>query len=135
MKHKHAEVFEAAARGEADEFEVSAISWNDPFDWRPAANYLDVIYNTPDIWSSRRKQKTHVVNGFTVPEPLTVKPNRGEHFFTENAGVEDFNSELTWLDIKFDNLLFRRGVAYATKEGAIANCKARLGLDPYKDES
>ena len=132
--HKHAAVFEAAMRGEADDWEVSCNTWSSD-EWKPAGGYLDVLYTCTDNWNSRRKQKTHVVNGFTVPEPLLEIPSVGEFFYLEDAVKSRFFDAQIWDVREFYKFAFSRGIAHATKEGAIANCKARLGIDPYKDES
>ena len=134
MRHKHADVFEAAARGEADEWEVHGFGW--PQDsWQAASEYpnLDSIYNKPGSWESRRKEKTHVVNGFTVPKPLRVPDADGSAYFVESLSEPEL-FDIPWTNVPSPNWI-KRGIVHATKEGAIANCKARLGIDPYKDES
>ena len=131
--HKHAAVFEAAMRGQADEWEVYHFLWGKD-NWCDAERRLDQIYKTPNEWNSRRKQKTHVVNGFTVPEPLREAPPKNSMYYIEEPADSEFCRGYEW-DSDFDARCMRRGIAHATKEGAIANCKARLGIDPYKDES
>ena len=131
-KHKHAAVFEAAAQGKVDEWEVNAIRWGS-YVWDNAINYLNTLYNNPDILTSRRKQKTHIVNGFTVPEPLRDEPAIYEPFFVEQPAGKSFCIEFSWGGFDIAKNSFERGIAHATKEGAIANCKARLGIDPYKE--
>lgn len=130
-QHKHAAVFEAAMQGKADEWEVNVPKWG--LDWQCAIDHLSRLYSTPDNFLSRRKQKTHVVNGFTVPEPLREPPEKDSTYYVEEASYDDFYNIYQW-NSDFDTRCLERGIAHATKEGAIANCKARLGIDPYKDD-
>ena len=124
-QHKHAAVFESAMQGKADEWEVNCDKW-DRYFWVSADEWLQSIYLSPDSWTSRRKQKTHVVNGFTVPEPLWEHPESGDGYHVEMATYPSFFESLRWTRDSYDVKNFERGIAHATAEGAIANCKARL---------
>jgi hypothetical protein len=133
-EHKHAAVFLAAARGEADEYEAQYRTL-ERHKWWSASDILNDLYECPDGWTSRRKQKTHTVNGFTVPEPLREIPQVGSMYSVEYPSNTSFFETFRWNTDSSDSRSIERGIAHATKEGAIANCKARLGIDPAKDES
>ena len=78
------------------------------------------------------KPKTRAINGYEVPDCLHKEPNT-EYIFLEDLAV---SSLVIKIDLKhstgFDST-YERGILHATKEGAIASCKARLGIDPYSN--
>jgi hypothetical protein len=83
----------------------------------------------------RRKPQTVKINGFEVPAPLKEALADGDEYFIEAPNVSEFYIIEFWgggaVDAeKYDQMQLHRGIAHATKEGAIASCKARLGIDP-----
>lgn len=132
-QHKHAAVLRDIANGvNFNEFEFNFTGWLDKT-FICLTNASNEVFINPKGFNIRRKQKTHVVNGFTVPEPLRDEPLRNSMYFIEEPSAVKFYSNFRW-DSDFDKRCMKRGIVHATKEGAIANCKARLGIDPYKDD-
>jgi hypothetical protein len=80
----------------------------------------------------RRKPQTVNINGFEVPAPLKETPSL-RRYYIELAHTSSFYSGETWEDTGTDRRWLKRGIAHATKEAAIASCKARLGIDPNGD--
>lgn len=76
-------------------------------------------------------KKTHKVNGFEVPMPLKIAPEKGDRFWVEILSSEGFCAEIVWCGGSFSKMVMERGIAHSTEESAIANAKARLGIDPY----
>lgn len=83
----------------------------------------------------RRKAKTHIVNGFTVPAPETKAPASGVGYFIVNmfddAWFDDIQS---WDNNDVEFKWLRRGLVFLDKDAAIANAKAMCGIDPSKGE-
>lgn len=131
MKHKHAEFFMAIANGES------------PYDWEcqqsGSTRWTDVlvagITHHPDDYKVRRKQKTHIVNGFTVPAPEKHAPcDDIQYYFVPSPAYDDFHNRLPWEDSFYDNKALWRGLVHLSKEAAIANAKAMLGIDPNSND-
>lgn len=134
MKHQHHLLFEAAILGEADQFEVHHMNWTDPNLWDLADERLTNIYLYPDLWTVRRKEKTHTVNGWEVPAPMTEVPKTGSEFWYEVAWDSDWTWNKNWYNDDHDQRAISRGMAHATKRGAVMNCKARHGVNPFDGE-
>lgn len=102
-EHKHAWALRLLADGvPLEELEIKHIQgsrWITPI----AASF---VYQ-PDNYIVRRRQRTHVVNGFIVPAPEEVAPARGVLYYVPD-------------------------VAFLTREDAIKNAKAMCGIDPNK---
>jgi hypothetical protein len=134
MTHKHAEFFNAIANGE------SLVDWecsfsNDDEKWAPASLCLTNIIFHPEIFKVRRKQATHVVNGFTVPAPLRVAPAEQTSYFVSAFTAKLFYCSACWVNDDIDKRWLDRGLVHLTKEAAIANAKAMCGINPEsKDE-
>ena len=78
--------------------------------------------------------KTRVINGFEVPAPETEELRQGVMYCISVPTNKGFYCECEWVgDLEFDFLLLERGLVFLTKEDAIANAKAMLGIDPYKE--
>lgn len=82
----------------------------------------------------RRKPRTRVVNGFTVPAPIQEMPKECELVWRADPSIREWSRESwLWVDSEGvpDNV--QRGLLFSTKEAAIANAKAMCGISP--DES
>ena len=132
MKHKHHELFEAAARGEVEQFGAKHSTWSLAV-YADAADHLIDIYRFPDRWTVRRRQRTHVINGWEVPAPMTKAPKDGGAYWTEDSGSDRWAFKRTPSDTYAEQLYLKRGNCHATKQGAIQNCKARHGVDPFAE--
>jgi hypothetical protein len=77
----------------------------------------------------RRKPQTVTINGFEVPAPLK-EGIKGVQYYIEQPDNHAFFNDYSWADDDFDLRCLDRSIAHTTKEGAIASCKARLGIDP-----
>ena len=135
MTHPHAEILRAIADGvPLSEFEGRIVNkdpdcFDLPFEEVGKVLLLGMFTDTNMI-EVRRKQRTHVVNGFTVPAPMDKEPSTGDFYFTPNPYVEDYCTKNTWADFKCEKLWLKRGLCFATKEAAIANAKAMLKINP-----
>lgn len=124
-KHIHADLIHAWADGAEIEAHIRQAY---------AEEYVWVIKKVPR-WSTvteyRLKQETVTINGFEVPAPL--KEYAGNRVYSEALESKSFCYPL---EFSRENRIYRsrlhRGILHATKENAIASCKARLGIDPYK---
>lgn len=76
--------------------------------------------------------KTHIVNGFEVPAPMSEKPDTGRIYYVPMPCDDDWVEGYTWYEDSCDNKQFVRGLCYTTKEAAAVNAKAMVGIDPYK---
>lgn len=75
--------------------------------------------------------KTRIINGFEVPAPVREELEVGDMYFVPSVGFEDFHDVWEWGCTKLHKLYLERGVVFLSKEDAIANAKAMLGIDPY----
>lgn len=78
----------------------------------------------------RRKPRTHKVNGFDVPEPMRDAPAGGVKYWIAEPCNEEWAEKYWWHDDSNDRRWLQRGLVHATKEAAIANAKAMLGMQP-----
>lgn len=81
----------------------------------------------------RSYKKMHVINGFKVPKGLTDKPMYGTTVFIEFADDKNFYKAYPWFDKVQDNDWLQRGIVHSDKDSVVKSCKARLGIDPYKE--
>jgi len=78
----------------------------------------------------RIKPKTRIINGYEVPDCLHEEPKDQETTFIESINSADYFYSVVWDLSLLHDKNYLRGICHATKEGAIASCKARLGIDP-----
>ena len=108
------------------------------FEWFNALSEWVVV--KPDIWKLadfgypknqfRRKPRTRVVNGFTVPAPIQEMPENDSFVFSIDLEEQNFVSKWNWYNVPKARLMLSRGLLFSTKEAAIANAKAMCGIDP-----
>lgn len=79
------------------------------------------------------KPKTIMVNGFEVPEPLSLI-SKGETYSIPAIDSEYLCSTTNWYDGTDDIMFMERGMCHSTPEAAIAHAKAMLGIDPSKED-
>ena len=92
-------------------------------------NYiLRDITNFPEMF--RIKVKTHKVNNFTVPAPLTEPPANGTYYYIPSLFSTDCTNSTNWDDGTVDWRSFYRGLIHLTKAAAQQNALAMLGRDP-----
>ena len=117
-----AKLYTARANGETIQTLYSSGKWHD-------LNHTDSMI----CFGCRIQSKTRIINGFEVPDCLHKEPNT-DYIFLEDLALISLAVEI---DLKhtspFDST-YKKGILHATKEGAIANCKARLGIDPYPND-
>lgn len=79
------------------------------------------------------KVKTHTVNGFEVPAPVTNPENMkvGVTYYGADNTDRDWFFETTWANDDKDSLWMGRNLVFLNKEDAIANAKAMAGVNPY----
>lgn len=124
MTHKHAEFFIAIANGESpDDWEYKQREW-DKDKYHSAGLYLSIITLSPDHCEVRRKQKTHIVNGFTVPAP----GDAGNPTPAASAMLEALVKALPEIDCSTHS----GDSAWNAVRSAIA--KAMCGINPESDD-
>ena len=87
------------------------------------AKYIQAVRVVPE---------TIMVNGFEVPAPVDVEPNKGERYFVPNPAHKGFVHSYIWEGDDYDYTLLPRKIIHSTRENAIAHAKAMLGIDPSK---
>jgi len=134
-QHPHAEILRAIADGvPLSEFEGRIVNkdpdcFDLPFEEVGKVLLLGMFTDTNMI-EVRRKPRTHVVNGFTVPAPMDKEPSMNDDYFTPFFQNDSFAQKFGWFDDCEDRNFFKRGLCFATKEAAIANAKAMLKINP-----
>ena len=127
--HPHADVLRAIADGvPLSEFEVTCndLCWFNVKD----AKMTDWFFRDPQQWQVRRKQRTHVVNGFAVPAPMDKALSSGDNYFVPSLVADTYVAKHCWADYSCELAWLQRGLLFETKEAAIANAKAMLKIDP-----
>ena len=120
------EVLRAIADGaDVSEFEVAD---SIPTEWEVLWDEVSVKTLLDSGLTYRRKPRTRVVNGFTVPAPIQEMPKNGDRLFYIHLFYSDWCFEACFS--RSDEIYYSRGLLFSTKEAAIANAKAMLGIDP-----
>lgn len=101
---------------------ISPINWSRHGEHGGKLDEQDIISMYP---------KTRIINGFEVPAPEVVEPNRGDLYFVARPSFKDFYESYTWRNDSVDTRYMERGLAFLTEEDAIANSKAMVGINPY----
>lgn len=106
--------------------------------WAPMSSgglwHVNFILDQPDGVQFRRKAKTRVVNGFTVPAPEEKAPKPRQEYWVPDTCDRVFCADLRWGDAASDSMLLERGLVFLDKDAAIANAKAMCGIDPHQGE-
>lgn len=76
--------------------------------------------------------RTHEVNNFTVPAPLTEAPANGTHYYIASTEQDYFFLRSSWEGLSLDYKYLHRGLIHLTEEAAQQNALAWLGRDPEK---
>lgn len=110
----------------AEEGSASGVTW-----WTKEGRFTGDVGDSQDIigmWP-----KTRTVNGFEVPAPEAEVLNVGSLYFIACTRHMGFYDTHKWFDEKIDKRYMERGLVFLTKDDAIANAKAMLGINPYKE--
>lgn len=75
--------------------------------------------------------KTRIVNGFDVPNPIKVLPEKGFLYYLADPTCSALSYSCIWSGNELAERYFNRGLCFTTEEAAVANAKAMLGIDPY----
>lgn len=82
-----------------------------------------------DTQEFRIKPATVTINGVELEDDrITVSINEVDEYFVEYASLTSLFSRKVWRGYTCDYHAVEVGIAHHTKEGAIAFCKARLGI-------
>lgn len=81
----------------------------------------------------RKKVKTIVCNGFTIPAPVDTEPANNTYYFVADPTLEDFFNKTKYY-CEYDERNFKRRICHLTKENAIMHAKAMLGINPHKPD-
>jgi hypothetical protein len=132
-EHKHAAFLRAIADGASlSEFLINGTNASDMSVGDLGAIIFGQLLDAPDIV---RVGKTRIINGFTVPAPETEAPELGANIFVPFITNNIFFSNYPWEAKNWDYLCLNRGLVFLTREAAVANAKAMLGIDPSKEEA
>jgi hypothetical protein len=74
--------------------------------------------------------RTHKVNGFDVPVPESKELKSREQYYTACPTNTCYLDLHAWDCDMLDRRYLKRGLVHLTKEAAIANAKAMIGIDP-----
>ena len=74
--------------------------------------------------------RTHEVNGFTVPAPLTEPPANGTYYYIASTEQDYLFLSSSWDGLPLDYKYLRRGLIHLTEEAAQQNALAMIGRDP-----
>ena len=130
MRHVHAELMKLYAE--------DAMETDRPWKrWQfcpPGRSWTSHSCTNP-MWEEdyqyRRKPKIVTVNGFEVVDDVIMEaPEEDTEYWFECQVSNGFVDRYSWDHDPLDLMLLERGLTHTTKEGAIAHCKARLGIDP-----
>jgi len=80
------------------------------------------------------KPKTHIVNGFEVPLG-DAEFKKAEACFYVSLYDTKYYDWYAYNGSVLDKMAISRGLLFKTKEAAIANAKAMLGIDPYGEDA
>ena len=131
MTHPHAEVLRAIADGvPLSEFEARYLKNKNDLLYSELSEDFGSAMRQPEQWQVRRKPRTHVVNGFTVPAPMDKEPGHDDMYFIPELLDEFFYAEVKWRNESQDMRWLKLGLCFATREAAIANAKAMLKINP-----
>lgn len=121
------EILQAIIDGKELQLKVS-VGWQ----FLETSEVLYYLVEEHPLTSFRIKPSTVTINGFEVPAPL--KTAVVGHVYGESPYKECFYNERYYhTTSSWDQTGLQRGLIHSTKENAIMSCKARLGIDPYKD--
>ena len=120
-KHKYADILIAIANGEQIEGK------NEKDQWCVVDSNIVLygIYSTGKVdLDIRVKPKTININGHEVPEPVKVKPEIGDLYYSVSFTDLDNLFLSTFHDSYTDNLLFNKGIMHLTAEAAQKHAEA-----------
>lgn len=100
-------------------------------EWKPVVLGPDEIKRNWDIGGCYRfAPRTHTVNGFEVPAPMGKEPEEGFDYYVTDILKREMVLRCEWSNHAADRLRFRRRLCHASREAALANSLAMIGLDP-----
>ena len=129
MNMKGKEVLRAIADGaDVCEFEVL---FDGRLRWEPLWTSVTVSTLMDTQIEFRRNPRTRVVNGFTVPAPIQETPEESDELWVPAISSKTWAGCILYASrAEYDELCYSRGLLFTTKEAAIANAKAMVGIDP-----
>ena len=126
QEHRHAVILRAIADGEQIQITSPHVTgqWSDIGPNCVLENMSslrkDVLY--------RIKPQTILINGMEVPEPIKVKPKKGDVVFVVHLADAIQATKWTWADDAIDNRAFKRGLCHSTRQAAFIHCQALLSF-------
>lgn len=99
--------------------------------WKPEGAYgeYESVYDIIGMYP-----KTRIINGFEVPAPEVEELELGCSYFAPYIHSDKYLARLTWNGDDCDMRSLKRGLVFLSKEDAIANAKAMLGISPLLNE-
>ena len=83
-----------------------------------------------DSFEYRVKSRTRMINGFTVPAPITITPALKDKYYIIATSFSNGVLESTWDDTELDYLRLNRNMCFLNRESAEQNAKAICNFDP-----
>ena len=105
--------------------------------WCESGEYYGTDYGTgriSDYDIIGMYQETRIINGFEVPMPETEEPKYGTRYYLASLDKKLLYSYVIWDGRGRAKLWLERGLVFLSREDAIANAKAMLGIDPFGEE-
>jgi hypothetical protein len=93
-----------------------------------AGNIMAIQWYNYEIYTLA--PRTHEVNRFTVPAPLTEPPAKGTYYYVPSLFSINYTNSTNWGGCAIDQRAFSRGLTFATNEAAQQNALAMIGRDP-----
>ena len=94
----------------------------------PATSLFEIAWNNPELYTLA--PRTRIVNGFEVPVAESEAPKHDTLYFIEDLLDKDYYDTYTWVGDSSDIRALARDILHLSPENAIANTKAKLGIDP-----
>ena len=102
-------------------------------EWMPMPLYDNPAWNPATKY--RRKQKTIIINGFEVPEPVREPLPCGAYYCVANISITTGPMQYRWGDDRIDFRFLREGLIHLTPEAAELHAKALLSFTTCDTES
>lgn len=125
MKHKHSEFLHALADGRADEFECRHETC-DTDKWCAIADYVWLICEYPDFWTTRRAMpRTIRIGNLDVPEPMRIAPEVGTAVWLVCTHT-DLPFRYSWSGNTTEQEWLKAGICQSTEQGAVDQRRAMI---------
>lgn len=133
MTHPNAEILYAIIDGE--EVQWTTLDDAEGKCWQTLSEehhgvMAQVLLGSHNKWKLRIKPSTVTINGVELEDDRvsSAELKSGQKYFIEVMHIEELCNTEHYTGHEYDSSYIQRGIAHHTREGAIAFCKARLGI-------